>query len=127
MPILVAQVFRREPAVQTERGPAQRNVRVPVNVPGSSEAPGAIRYGDFAGQGRAPGHNLPHGKQQIYTSSNAAEILSVMMDDFHVQKVIGTNVADMPAGRQAPLIERANIYRPETQAYGSAYTLFGEG
>lgn len=126
MPVMVAEVFRREPAAGVERAIAQRNVRVPVDAGPVRTAPDPVRYGDFYAQGRAPGQDLPHGKQQRYVASDVADILSVMQDDFAFGKFIGTNRVRQNRGLQAALVERSNIYRPEARAYGSNYLIYGD-
>ncbi len=125
MPVFVAEVFRREPQAGTERAMAQRNVRVPVAAGAIRTAPDPVRYGEFYGQGRAPGQDLPHGKQQRYVALNIAEIQSVQQDDFEFGKHVLRNDVRDNRGLQAALVERANIHRPESRAYGSIYTMFG--
>jgi hypothetical protein len=99
---------------------AQRNVRLPLrHVAGRLHDP--IRYSDFSGQGRAVVAGAAH--VPVYTASNIAEIQAVQEDFFKFPKVPSTNLTKFAAGMHAPLVERANIFRPEAMAYGSQYTV----
>ena len=124
MPPIVAEVYRREPTAGFERSAARRNVRVREDIY-PQYAPDPIRYGDFYADGKPYEHGWSHVQQFI--TLNIAAILSQQEDDFRIGKMLFTNVMSTPAGLHAPLIERANIFRPESRAYGSLYTVDPRG
>lgn len=117
---LHAWVNRREPRSGTLRAMAQRNVRLPLPFE-HKDAPDPIRYSDFWSHGKPWEHAKAHA--QVHTSLNIAEIQSVQEDTFLFGKFPLTNMTKTSAGLQAPLVERANIFRPEAVAYGSQYTV----
>lgn len=99
---------------------AQRNVREPLEYE-PRDAPDPVRYGDFWSQGKPPGHAWSHA--QVYTALNIAETQAIDEQTFRFGKFALRSATATSAGLQAPLVERANIFRPEAMAYGSMYTV----
>lgn len=102
---------------QVRRGPtltaAQRNIRPVVQVY-PQRAPDRIRQGDTpARPARVP----------IYTAQNRAGIKAVAGWPFLVRMRAPSPQASRPRGRQRPWVERSNIARPPSEAYGSQFGL----
>jgi len=123
MPPLVAEVFRREPTAGFERYAPMRNVRVAEEIT-PSVAPDPVRDSDFYADGK-PWRNAWSHTQRAFTL-NIAAIVSQQADDFAFGKMPFTNVVAQNRGLQTALMERANIQRPESRAYGD-YRTFAPG
>lgn len=119
MPPIVAEVFRREPSAGFERYGPNRNVRVPEII-NPHFAPDPVRDSDFYADGK-PWKNA-WSQVQRFVGFNIAAIETQQQDDFEFGKMLFTNVTSTNRGLQTALMERANIYRPESRAYGSMRT-----
>ena len=119
MPIIVAEVFRREPTAGTERAAPIRNVRVAEQI-NPHFAPDPVRDSDFYADGKPWVNAWSH--VQRFVGLNIAAIETQQQDDFGFGKMTFTNVVAQNRGLQTALMERANIFRPEARAYGDMRT-----
>lgn len=119
MPLIVAEVFRREPSAGFERYGPNRNVRVAEQI-NPQFAPDPVRDSDFYADGKPWRNAWAH--TQRFVGFNIAAIQTQQADDFAFGKMPFTNVTATNRGLQTALMERANIFRPESRAYGSMRT-----
>lgn len=106
--------------------PANLNVRLPLDVY-PKEAPDPVRDGEFWQEGKPFSHAWAHAT--LFVSTAISAILSVdawPADGFRAAKYVRENIVRTPLGVQAAFIERANIERPKTRAYGSQQYVPGQ-
>jgi hypothetical protein len=117
--MITAEVFRREPSAGFERYGPNRNVRV-AELINPQFAPDPVRDSDFYADGKPWRNAWSH--VQRFVGFNIAAIETQQEDEFSMGKHVFTNVMAENRGLQTALMERANIQRPESRAYGDMRT-----
>src|SRR5688572_20580217 len=120
MPPIIAEVQRREPQRNVQRGDGYFNARYPEGVY-VSELTEPVRYTEFNDLGKPI--ERARASQQIALFTNVRGYFAVMRDSFTTPLFGPSPRAAFPKGRQAPYQERVNLNRTPAIAYGSLFSL----